>query len=150
MRGVRANALWSLQKITDLSMREDPLRWESWYRDESQWWAQRSADVFQRLHSTVPAQLKAALAEIGKRNGHRDRLAQETLVALDAVDPTVVALACNVLARLRSRVALLRLVPLLDQHDAAVQRAAWSALKSITGEMLPMDSAAWHKLAVRT
>lgn len=147
MRGVRANALWSLQKISGLGLREDPLRWKAWYREESQWWVEKSADVLERLRSRKPAEIKAALAEIARRNGHRDVLAQATLAALDASDPAVVALACNVLARLRSRVALARLSPLLDHADAAVQRASWMALKSITGESLPMDSAAWRQLA---
>jgi hypothetical protein len=146
-RSVRANALWSLRRLTLLDLRDDPAHWRAWYREESAWWAHDSKRVLQKLASADPADVKAALTEVAKRSIRREELALETLRALERGDAGIAALACHVLGCLRAPVAVPGLVPHLSDRDPAVRTAAWNALKRISGKSLPAEPEAWRALA---
>jgi hypothetical protein len=146
-RCVRANALWSLRRLTLLDLRDDPAHWRAWYREESAWWAHESRRVLQKLASPDPTDVKSALTEVARRSIRREELALETLRALDRGDAGVAALACHALGHLRAPVAVPSLVPHLSDRDPAVRTAAWNALKRITGKSLPADAEAWRALA---
>jgi HEAT repeat protein len=149
-RAIRANALWSLRRLTLLELREDPAHWRAWYREESAWWLHESRRVLRDLASRDPELLKPALVQVAKRSMRREELASLTLRALDHEDPGVVALACNALGYLRVPATVPCLVPYLSDRDPGVRNAAWSALKRITGKSLPADPGAWRAFAEGT
>ena len=55
-------------------------------------------------------------------------------------------MACGALAQLGDRRAVPTLVEQLSDSDAGVRQAAWSALRSLTGEDLPCEQSAWDEL----
>lgn len=142
--GVRANAVWSLQQISGLRLRDDTVRWTRWLADENAWWRNAADAELRALHGMDTPRARVAILEIGRHRLHRDRLAAALVSALDHEDPTVVQLACAQLQTLRSRVGLPALVALLEHPTQSVRWSAWTSLRALTGKNLPEDAGAWR------
>ena len=142
-RGTRANALWALERITGLKLKQSSARWRDWYESEKTWWRGSSAKVFDELKSTDPIRLKTALGDVAGQHLHRHALARAVLPTLASDDASVVQLACTTLRYLRSPVAVPALIPCLAHGDPTVRLHAWNALKTITHEDLPADAELW-------
>lgn len=144
-RGARANALWSLQRISRLGIRDTPERWAAWYASEREWWARVWPALADDLHGADRTRLRVALAQLGLRRLDRDRLAAEVAATLQLEDLTTQNLACVVLGQLGSRAALPALITALEHDDTVVRTSAWHALRQITGLDLPPDAALWRE-----
>jgi HEAT repeat protein len=142
-RGLRANALWSLKRITGLGIAETPERWTSWYQSEREWWQNVWPSKLAALRGVQSGRTKSALVEIGTRHLFRHALAAQVAELVTHQDPDVVTLACTTLAQLESRAAIPGLIGVLDHDDAIVRLAAWNALRAITKKDLPPDAVAW-------
>jgi hypothetical protein len=136
-RGLRANALWSLQRLSGLRMREEPERWRAWHELEVKWWREQSAQVIADLRSGSVKSVHAALESIAGIRTGRERLVVEVSARLRSKNPSIVTQACVVLGRLGSATALPGLTELLDDPDPLVRASARDALKAIDGFDLP-------------
>lgn len=139
-RALRANALWSLQRLSGLKMREQPDRWRAWYAIEQAWWRDDSARVLADLRSGSVKAVHGALESLAGIRTGRERLAAEVAGRLVSKNPTTVVQACVVLGRLGCTSAVPRLVDILADEDPAVRTAAREALKTIEGTEPPEAS----------
>jgi hypothetical protein len=142
-RGLRANALWSLRRITGLGIAETPQRWTTWYQSEREWWQHEWPSKLAGLRSASPDKAKVALMEIATRHLFRHALASEVVELATHGDAGVATLACTTLAQLASRAAVPGLIDALEHDDSIVRMAAWNALRAITKKELPPDAVAW-------
>lgn len=141
--GVRSDALWALQSISRLRLREDPIPWSQWFELESQWWEKESAEAFRALASGTKAEKIHTLSTISRMHAWRDKLAIELAVALEDRDQEVASQTAAILGTLGARCAVPALVRALEREESSVSHAAWVALKSITKKNLPADPRAW-------
>ena len=147
---MRANALWSLKRITGLGIEETPARWENWYQSEREWRQNHWASTLAALHGPRPEKAKVALMDLATRHLYRDAIAREVAELMTHGDADVVTLACATLGQIESPAALDELIDCLDHDDAIVRMAAWNALRAITKKELPLDAAAWSTARPRS
>lgn len=147
--GVRASALWALQRISALSFHGDPSRWRYWYDEELAWWNTKSEAQLNRVRSNDGEEVRKAILVLAKRRLHRDRAALAIAGALDHDDATVVDLACSALIQLRSRACLAALVTTLEHRAPLARQSAWTALRKLTGKDLGQDARSWSGFALR-
>jgi HEAT repeat protein len=140
---VRGDAHRALKRVAGVSLPATRTRWEHWIAEERAWYAERAPELIERLGSSNRFSLVQSLGEIGMHRLHRRALARAVAVLLGRTCEDVRALACQTLAQLGSPEALTVLVAALEDKDANVRSAAWSALKTITQEGRPAEAAAW-------
>ncbi len=141
---VGAAAHRALQELSGLALGFDPPLWFSWYEQESTWLRDTRPGLALALTQGDTPQALQAVRSYVRRRLFRDDLAGDLVKALDRREPAVVELVCSALGRLASPVALPRLTTLLEHQAARVRRAAWEALRAITGRDLPPDPALWR------
>jgi hypothetical protein len=134
---LRANALWSLQRITGLGLGPDAQAWSQWFQEESAWWRDRSRAALALLHSPEPAAQRRGLGELGQRFWRREQLAAEIGEYLESSQGDCARMACGLLARLGCASAVPLLEARLEDEDPAVQKSARSALAQLTGKKIP-------------
>jgi len=144
--GLRADAAWSLERISGLHLRDRADRWEDWYEVELDWWRERSDAAFAELESRDRAACTCALLEIAGRRMSRDRLSLRVAPLLEDADPWIAQLAAQTLRTLRSKVACAALVVALERPEPEIGLEAWRALRSITRKDLPRDVEAWRSV----
>jgi hypothetical protein len=147
--GVRASALWALQRISALGFRAEPERWRLWHEEELAWWNTKGDTQIQRLAASDAGTVNMAILELAKRRLHRDRAALAIAGALDHENAAVVELACNALVQLRSRACVPALVTTLEHRSAEARQSAWTALRKLTGKDLGFDARAWNGFSTR-
>jgi len=147
--GLRADAAWSLERISGLQLRDRADRWAAWFEVELEWWRERSDSAFYELESADRAERTCALLEIGGRRMSRDRLSLRVAPLLQDPDPTVAQLAAQTLRSLRSKVACAPLVLALERPELEVGLESWRALRAITGKDLPRDVEVWRAMCAR-
>ena len=145
--GVRRVSHWALQRITRMTLGQDPPRWSTWFREESDWWEGRSQELLDTLRfADAPAQLVPAIRESGARRLFRPQLVPELVPLLGHQDADVVRMTCSALLSLRAREALPDLVPLLERPEPEVRSLAWNVLVELSGENLPSEREAWDRV----
>jgi HEAT repeat protein len=144
---VRASVFEALEGLTGLAIGADSARWTGWYREEMRWWDDEADSRLAAIEQGGGLEFVRSAREALERHLYRDRVAQAFARALTRADPEGLILACRALEQLRSSVAVPALVECLEDHDRGVRRAAWRALRAITGMNFPLSSSAWAKLA---
>jgi len=142
--GVRGNAHWALREISGLAFGPQRHMWAMWHESELRWLEQQHADVLARLVSDDAGQVASAIRSLSERGLYRRERAGELAALLSVAPPAQKVLACNGLARLRSASAVPELIETLEVFPGEAGRAAWTALREITGLDLPQDAAAWR------
>lgn len=72
--GLRRDAHWSLQQITDLGLQPRTEDWRVWLEREEHWWNERLAPTLAALEAEDPLVQQRALRELGERHWRRDEL----------------------------------------------------------------------------
>ncbi|HEX6884868.1 MAG TPA: HEAT repeat domain-containing protein, partial [Planctomycetota bacterium] len=142
--GLRENAHWALCKLTGLTLAPTKETWARWHQAELAWLLRSRAREFQRLRSTDPAEVAAALRSILTHPLALDELRRSLPEVLRHHSPAARVLACGTLGELRASEAVEGLVWALEDPDRNVVVAAHSALTKITGLSLPCDPSAWQ------
>jgi hypothetical protein len=119
--GVRADALWSLRRITGARIEGDRERWSRWLDAEDRWRAERLPAMLASLETGAPAERAAALNEVLRHSFPRHEIALELALRVGRLDGAAFAAACEALAKLGSRAAL---PPLLELRGEAPDPAA--------------------------
>lgn len=133
----RANALWSLQQISGLGMRDDPRRWRAWIADERGWWSTRFESARRALRSAEPKAVRVAILELGRRRLGRDRLAAEIATVLDHEDVDTAEIAAAAMGALRSRASIAELEAARLRAAPRVREAIDRALRTIRAPATP-------------
>jgi len=144
-RGTRERARRSLEELSGLALGATRARWLAWYESECTWYDEEAPTLLAQLGSTDDALVLAAVRTLSLRHLHRDELAEALAKLLEHDTPAVRLCACSALESLGSGLALPALSAALADDDAAVARAAWSALRRLTGLDLPQDEALWRE-----
>lgn len=143
-RGTRLRARQSLEALSGLELGADAARWRNWYEAESVWIETRGPAVLAQLVSADVSEVLAALREVATRRLQRDELALWVTPLLEHAAPAVRRAAIVVLEQLGSPEALPALAAALADEEASVARAAWTALRALTGKELPLDEELWR------
>jgi len=143
---VRTSAHGVLRELSGKHFPLDQARWDTWYRNESEWWRRDAPFHKAELGSGAQFQVAAALRELSVHRLYRHELAPEVARCLERSETDLVRLACAALGQLGSRTVLPELVQLLERGDSETAPAAERALERITGERL-RGAEAWRKLA---
>lgn len=143
--GVRSNALWSLQRISGLGLREDASRWTVWYEEERGWWADHFETTAAALGSRDPVDVTRALLELGRRRLHRDLIGIEIGRLLEHPDHEIVRLAAATLASVRTRASLQALLGALDGATPELRVPLERAFRCAAGRDAPEDPARWRE-----
>jgi hypothetical protein len=147
--GVRSNALWSLQRISGLGLREDASRWATWHAAERAWWSEHFDATAAALGARDPVVVTRALLELGRRRLHRDRIGVELGRLLDHPDHEIVRLAAATLASVRSRASLHALVDALDVAPPDLRPPLERAFRCAAGPGAPEEPARWRAWIAR-
>lgn len=128
--GVRANAAWSLRRISCRSQRSSD-RWAQWYEREHDWWVAWYPAILERAHRGRTA--VAVLSELGKVVYHptfRHAITKDLVPFLQHDDPAVRAGVCPILVELGSAHGLAPLIEAFEgEADPAVQDTLARALE---------------------
>lgn len=127
--GVRADALWSLRRITGTRLEGDPERWRRWLDAEERWRAEQLPALLSELETGQPAELAKALNEILRHSFPRHEIARELASRLERLDGAAFTAACDALAVLGSRAA----VPALLELRAGATGPRVAALERCLG-----------------
>jgi len=136
----RANALWSLRRITGLGLGPDAAAWSLWFQEEQQWWKDRAPAVLALLHGEDLAAQARALGELGQRFWHRQQVADELVEYLAHARPDGARMACGLLGKLGCTSALPALQARLEDENAGVKESARAAIAGLTGKKIPSRS----------
>jgi HEAT repeat protein len=136
-RGVREAALWALERISGQRFRSEAARWGSWLRSEECWFEDDLPRIAAKLSGEIATAVDG-LGEIALHRYRRHQLAVEVAPALQNKSAIVRRLACIVLERLGSPVAIPELTERLED-EASVSHAARQALESLGVELPPRE-----------
>jgi hypothetical protein len=142
--GVRADALWSLQRMSGLRVAAEPDVWTAWWEAESKWWRDDAPRLFRDLAAGNSARVKAALIACAAVRTYRHAIAAEIVPLFGSPDLEIARLAARISGQIASPVAVPALVDCLDRGDKSLRQSSWSALKAITAQSLPADAGAWR------
>jgi hypothetical protein len=135
--GVRANAEWSLERLSGLELLGGADRWRAWYRAEQTWSRAVLPGLEKDLASGDRERIAAALDEIAGKRWQRHELAQRVARVLHDPDPGLAALACDALRHLRSSAVREDLEACRGHASPAVREAAERALAAIAEDGRP-------------
>jgi len=144
---LRRGVFVALRRISGLALGQDAARWTSWYRTETRWWEGEAEGLLLRIERGRGLEFVRAAREALEHRLFRDRIAEAFAQTLQRGGDEEVLLACRALEQLRSRLAVPGLIECLERDDPLVRRAAWKALRAITGVELPPEVDSWSALA---
>ena len=133
----RANAHWSLRRITGLGLGPDAAAWSQWFKAEQLWWKDRAPAVLTLLRGDDIGAQRRALGELGERFWHRQQVADELVEYLARARSDRARMACGLLGNLGCASALPALQARLEDEDPAVQQSARAAVAALTGKKIP-------------
>ncbi len=139
---LRANALWSLRRITGFDLGRESEAWTAWFAEETRWWSVRSPAVLQELRRDDARTQCAALCELGQRFWRRQRVADELCAYLSSATGAGATMACGILGRLRCESARSVLEARAADGAPELRKAADAALEHLSGKKIPVRSVA--------
>lgn len=140
--GTREAALWALRRQSGLELAGDPASWRAWLDGASRWFDEERERTRELLKSRQAGAVAAALASYQGQRFRRSDLALDVVEVLDRDEAQLRALACGVLAELKSSAAIPALVRALDDTDSTVASTARRVLRDLSGLDFPQGSEA--------
>lgn len=140
-------AHWALGEISGNSSCRGASEWNAWLEAELAWWKTEGARWREQLSAGDGTRMVEALRALEPHPFGRELLAEDLVALLPSLGPELQVLVTGTLARLGQRSVVPSLLDLLFQGDARVRRAAWEALRKLTGEELPLEPRLWEEYA---
>jgi len=140
---LRDAAATGLRSLTGLALGTQSRDWERWLEAEQGWFEREAPQLLEQLKQAGLGQRTAALAALAGHRYRRDELAASVEAALEDAAPEVRRMACVALTGLRCAASAHALTERLEDPDPTVARAAWIALKLVTGRKLAPNRALW-------
>ncbi len=128
--GVRADAHWSLRRITGARFSMQRAHWSRWLHDESQWWSERAPDLFDALDSADARESATALNELLRHRFPRHELAPALAKSLPQLEGAAFDAVCVAIAQLGSRAPTALLAELDERETNAARRASLGACRA--------------------
>ena len=142
---VRDHALRSLRQLSGESLGPIPDDWIAWYRRTRSWKANDAAGELHVAATGSKEHASRALLSIAEHRLYRHEHTTAVARALQHGDRDVVITACAVLGHLGSPLAADPLLQRLADGDDEVRRAAYLALRRLTGEDHGEDPGSWQE-----
>jgi hypothetical protein len=139
-----ATAHTSLKSITGQTFEADREPWSTWLEVENAWLLEEFAKAEESIASGLPENVLAGAAACLEHRLYRHRTARALETAFAHDDPVVQKIACDIAAKLASPFAVPSLLQLLESEDETVRTGAWSSLRAITKQDLPLDVKRWQ------
>lgn len=140
-------SLWALRECTGETRLTAEADWRAWLENERAWWRDTGKAQTERLAQGDTSKLPQALREAVKHPLARQAMVDALLGVLDGLEPSAKQLVSASLAQLGARQAVPSLIELLFERDPDVRKAAWNALRRLTGENLPAEPRLWEEYA---
>ena len=144
--GVRANAHWSLKRITGRNFSVAGGPWRVWFREQSQWFEREAERIVGRLESADAAVVTAALQDVTRHPLHRDAFVWDIVAVLAHESVAARVMACHVLRELSQGDTLPFLIDSLTDESDRVVAAAHDALRRMTRLDLPPSPEEWEEV----
>ncbi|MFT5289836.1 MAG: hypothetical protein ACI8QS_001732 [Planctomycetota bacterium] len=138
----------ALVQVSGVQLRADASRWRSWLAAENRWFAEEAPGYLLQLESDSDAAVFDALRELSLRRLYRQDFSSRLIDLLEHDSAAVRAHVCDVLAACNIESALPRLAKVLRYDEEPVWRAAWTALKALTGQDHPSDPDQWDEIVL--
>ncbi|MFT5050185.1 MAG: HEAT repeat protein [Chlamydiales bacterium] len=141
---LRERAHETLKELT--GQHHPPLakRWSDWHASSMRWWKNEARAELNTVRNGNPADATRAVLELSKRDLFRHRLSEELAPALARTERELVVLTIASIGHLGSPLSVPALLETLSRPDVDIRRAAFLALRRITGEDHGEDPHAWH------
>lgn len=144
----RRAAQWALRETSGETRITAAAAWHRWLEAELAWWREEGQDRLAALDPADPTRIAEAVRALLDHPFGRDQSADALASALATFDPAAQLVACDALARLGSRRAVPALIELLFEPGEELRTAAWTALRTLTGEDLPAEPQLWEAYAL--
>jgi hypothetical protein len=129
--GTVRTARTALQRIAHKDLGAQAAAWESWYRAETEWWAERSERCADEIARGPASSAAAAVTEAARCRLFRGEVARILAGGLGRREVQIVHLCCQALGQLRTATAATYLEPALTHPDAKVRDSARRAIQLI-------------------
>jgi HEAT repeat protein len=144
-RGIRKNAHWALKNITGLRFQDNYTRWKVWWDRRAKEARKNRETLLTTLRSGTNDEKLKAIGKLSAMRLGRKQIASVLMEQFSSGDKRIRIKACESLAAMNARSAVPGLIRQLNDIDPDVQKAAHSALKTITGQKLALDLKQWEK-----
>jgi len=134
----------ALVEITGQQLSMARTTWQEWHTAVSEWWRDEAQKRLAIAVSGRPGAASLALQELAKLRLYRDELAPALAPCLQREEVEFVLLACATLGHLGSPAAIEPLLDTLAHSNVDVRRAAYLALRRISGEDHGDDPVTWR------
>jgi HEAT repeat protein len=142
-RRVQASARQALEQFSGRKLGQETLPWNKWYSAQREWLETEALALREQIDSQDPAEVVAAVGALSQRRVFREELVEVLSNGLWREESEIVAATCLALGQLGSKRAAPYLLDALRDSEELVRNSAWSALKLLTAEDLPLEYAAW-------
>lgn len=140
---VRSAARSALERMSRQSLGDSRAAWAAWYETEIQWRETRMPEMALMLASADDLRMRLALDEVARHGFFRHQLAAGIAPLCLHQNQQIAINACKAMIAIDSLVGATFLVQALDGHSPEVHKAAWAALKKVSGYVLPPTQSAW-------
>ena len=140
---VRGRALEALRTITferDLALHED---WEFWYANTERWWRDEAPERMSQVVDAKPAFAARAAKEISQRRLYREEFLDCLTKGSRRPETDIAVLCCATLGHIGVNEAAEPLKEALRDKRLEVRKAAYQALRRMTGENHGEDPEMW-------
>ncbi len=141
---VRSAATGALRRMAKSRIGDDAAAWRAWLDQEESWHDKRWPELRVMLASSDSARVVESVKQLGAHPLYRHELALNVSPLCNDLRADVAKSACSAVSALDSLAAGKHLIDALDAPTAEVEMAAWSALKKISGRVLPPTTGAWR------
>jgi len=145
--GTARAALWSVRRIAGRADLQGAVDSQRWLDGEMRWWKEEGLTLLEDLDDPTPGALPERLRTLATHALGREQVIDALVAALPDYPNEAKVLACTTLAALEARDSVPALVELLFSDDEGVRKAAWDALRAVTGEKLPNEPRLWERYA---
>ncbi|MEM6674572.1 MAG: HEAT repeat domain-containing protein [Planctomycetota bacterium] len=134
----------ALEQITGERLGSDAAIWSTWHDSAVDWLHDELPVHVAAMRGDDPARTGRALLRIARYRIFRHDLVGHVAETLHHENDDIAALGCSVLGHLGTQAAVVALVDALDHPSTDVGRAAYEALRRITGEDRGTDPEDWR------
>lgn len=141
---LRRVVLRALSRITSEQLDPATETWTAWHGRENAWWMGEAPKAIRQARSAAPGVASRAIQELSLIRHRRHDLVEPLVLVFQREEIELVVLATAALGHLGSMDAIPHLVAQLEAERVEARRAAYRALRRMTGENHGDDPDAWR------
>ena len=143
-KDLRRRALSALTKVSGELLDPTAETWDAWHARTTAWWRGEYPRYAELAQHAKPGAAARAIQELAMLRAYRHELVPVFASVLERKEVELVVLATASLGHQRSMDAIPHLVAQLEKDNVDIRRAAYHALRRMTGENYSDDPEAWR------